>query len=1028
MSWQTSLRKAKKTAPEAVFEFSRPSFALADVDWSRLVTVDFETFFDTDYTLKKMSTSEYIRDPRFKAQMVGIKIGNKATKWYGAKKVKAALQAINWATHSVLCHNTQFDGFILSHHYGIKPAYYYDTLSMARGLHSNEIDAGLDDVAKFYGGEGKIDGVLERTMGVRDWSPALEKDVGVYCVQDVDETYRIFTLMHKKFPRDEMALVHMTARMFCDPVLRVDIPRVEKELVREVDERRALFYGLIDPKPYYEDKSVLKTGAERALVGEERDMLIFKRLLGSNTRMVKFLADVGVEAPTKVSPAWMKLKTKAEREAAIDKKYTYAFAKDDRKFVDLPEDIDLWRGDLNPDKRKDMEKILAKQDYLKRLVQARLLTKSTTNMTRAERFLKAGANGMPLPVGYAYYRAHCLPGTAEVLTRNGWQALAVWEGGDIAQWAPDGTVAFDGATPNKFVTDEPMVNVQSHYHKGSYTLGHTVPGFTSHGTFVPRKAGDAMRVRFDLPVCGALDGDNNITVLQAQIAAMVQADGNVRRDVSHGLCVRFGFTKLRKIERCRALLSAADIPFNEVVESNGAHRIRVGAAHFETMTYLLDEFKQFSPALLNAPIEVKQAFLTELALWDGYAEPQPKGFNYTSTNKANAEFVQTMAHLCGRSAHISKRDRQADGWADSFNVYVRSDTKTRSLPDHYTLSHPLNEVFCPTTKTGYFLVRQEGCIVVTGNTGRWGGNNKMNMQNLTRGGELRLSILAAAGHHICVVDSGQIEARMNAWLWDQTDLLDAFKRSGEYQTHQLTLPKEKRKVARGLDRDAYCLFASEVYQREITTEEKIERFVGKTCVLGLGYQMGAAKLQITLAKGTQGPAVFLTLEECQRIVTTYRTKNYKIKEGWNKCNEIIEQMALGVPGAWKCISWEQDTLWLPNGMSLKYPDLRKGVNEENGWDEWTYAVKDSRAKIYGGLLCENIIQALSRIVIGMQMLEIDKSYRIVMTTHDEAVAHPKKAQADKCYALMYKVFTTPPAWCASIPLAAEGGHDVNYSK
>ena len=719
MSWQSSLRKAKKTSVAEVFEFSRPSFPLADVDWARVVTLDFETYYDADYTLKKLSTSEYIRDPRFKAQMVGIKIGNKPTKWYGAKKIKAALNAINWGTHAVLCHNVQFDGFILSHHYGIKPHFYYDTLSMARGLHSNEIDAGLDDVAKFYGGQGKIEGVLETTMGVRDWSPALEKSVGVYCVQDVDETYRIFNLMHKKFPRDEMNLVHMTARMFCDPVLRVDIPRVEKELVREIDERRALFYGLIDPKPYYDDKTVLKTGAERALQGEERDMLIFKRLLGSNPRMVKFLEDAGAPVPMKISPAWMKLKTKAEREENIDKKYTYAFAKDDRKFVDMPEDIDLWRGNLNPDKKSDMEKILKKQDYLQRLVKARLLTKSTTNMTRAERFLKAGANGMPLPVGYAYYRAH---------------------------------------------------------------------------------------------------------------------------------------------------------------------------------------------------------------------------------------------------------------------------------------------------------------------TGRWGGNNKMNMQNLTRGGELRLSILAAAGHHICVADSGQIEARMNAWLWDQTDLLDAFKRSSEYEDAQLKLPKEKRKVARGLDRDAYCLFASDVYQKEITKDDFIERFVGKTCVLGLGYQMGAAKLQITLAKGTTGPAVFLTLEDCQRIVTTYRTKNYKIKEGWAKCGQIIEDMALGIPGAWKCISWEKDTLWLPNGMSLKYPDLRKGVNDETGWDEWTYAVKDSRAKIYGGLLCENIIQALSRIVIGLQMLDIDKAFRIVMTTHDEAVAHPKKREADKCYALMHKVMTTPPGWCASIPLAAEGGHDVNYSK
>lgn len=1029
MSWQTSLRKAKKTAPEAVFEFSRPTFALADVDWSRLVTVDFETYFDTDYTLKKMSTSEYIRDPRFKAQMVGIKIGNKATKWYGAKKVKAALQAINWATHSVLCHNVQFDGFILSHHYGIKPAYYYDTLSMARGLHSNEIDAGLDDVAKFYGGEGKIDGVLERTMGVRDWSPALEKDVGVYCVQDVDETYRIFTLMHKKFPRDEMALVHMTARMFCDPVLRVDIPRVEKELVREIDERRALFYGLIDPKPYYDDKTVLKTGAERALVGEERDMLIFKRLLGSNTRMVKFLEDAGAPVPMKVSPAWMKLKTKAEREAAIDKKFTYAFAKDDRKFVDMPEDIDLWRGDLNPDKRKDMEKILAKQDYLKRLVQARLLTKSTTNMTRAERFLKAGANGMPLPVGYAYYRAHCLTGDAEVLTLGGWSRLDEWQGGAIAQWSDGGGMSFKRATPNIFEIDENIVEARARYHSANYTLGHTIPAYTSTGKFKPRKAGVAAGSRFELPLCGRLDGEASITSLDAQIAVMVQADGNIRTDVSQGRCVRFGFKKARKITRCVQLLEAACVPYIRSEEPNGVVRIKIGAVDMHLVLKLLDPAtKTFLPYLLNAPLATKLAFIDEVSLWDSNIEPHRKGFTFVSTNRYNAEFVQTMAHLSGHSAHFATKGERPHGWSDAYAVCIRKDQTTRSMPESYSFRRHTGKVYCPTTETGFFLMRQHGKIVVTGNTGRWGGNNKMNMQNLTRGGELRLSILAAAAHHICVVDSGQIEARMNAWLWDQTDLLDAFKRSSEYEARQLALPKDKRKTARGLDRDAYCLFASEVYQREITKDDFIERFVGKTCVLGLGYQMGAAKLQITLAKGTTGPAVFLTLEECQRIVTTYRTKNYKIKEGWAKCSEIIEQMALGIPGAWKCISWEQDTLWLPNGMSLKYPDLRKGVNEENGWEEWTYAVKDTRAKIYGGLLCENIVQALSRIVIGLQMLEIDKSYRIVMTTHDEAVAHPKKTQADKCYALMHKVFTTPPAWCASIPLAAEGGHDVNYSK
>lgn len=718
MSWKSALKKSVLSSALAkTYEFMRPQFPLADVDWSRLVTLDFETYYDDEYTLKKMSTSEYVRDPRFKAQMVGIKIGNKPTKWYGAKKIKAALQVINWGTHSLLCHNTQFDGLILSHHYKIVPAYYYDSLSMARGLHSNEIGAGLDEVAKFYGGAGKIEGVLELTKGVLNWPADLEREVGGYCAQDVDETFRIFKAMHAKFPADEMALVHMTIRMFCDPVLRVDVERARKELERELKERRELFYSLFDPKPYYDDKTVLKSKTERAMVGEERDMLVFKRILGSNERFADMLRALGAEPPLKVSPAWMK-RDKETREKTLDEKYTYAFAKDDRKFVDLPEDIDQWRGKLNPDKPADMKKILAIQDQLKRLVKARLMVKSTSNMTRAERFITMGETGLLL-VAYAYYRAH---------------------------------------------------------------------------------------------------------------------------------------------------------------------------------------------------------------------------------------------------------------------------------------------------------------------TGRWGGNNKMNLQNLTRGGELRKCILAALSHVVCSVDSGQIEARMNAWLWGQTDLLEAFEIATRYETEQNKLPKEERKVARGNDRDAYCKFGDKVFGREITKDDFIERFVSKTCVLGLGFQMGAAKLQMTLAKGANGgPPVFFTLEECQRIVTTYRVHNNKIREGWDKCNKIIEDMALGVQGAWKCISWEKDTLWLPNGMSLKYPDLKRTINEDNGWEEWSYAVGETRAKIYGGLLCENIVQALARIVIGLQMIEIDKKYRVVMVTHDEIVAHPKKREADKCFDFMYRTMITPPSWCSDIPLAAEGGYDICYS-
>lgn len=709
MSWKSAL--AKSTKP--VVQFARPQFNPHSVDWAKLVTVDFETYFDSDYTLRKLSTSEYVRDPRFKIQMVGIKIGRRPVKIYDGKKGVAALKAIDWKTHSLLCHHTQFDGFIMSHHMGIKPHLYYDTLSMARGLHSNEVDGDLDSVAKFYGGAGKVEGFLEKTKGALNWPTPLFKEGSIYCAQDIDECHRIFTEMVPQMPAEEIELIDLIVRMFCDPVLKVNIPRVEAEYARELERREKLLFAAANPADYdiggmyydatFHKKTLLKGPAERALEGSERLMQIAKRLIGNNEFFADQLRKLDIEPPRKISPAWKKMSTE-EKAANLEDKWAYAFAKDDLDFINLPDNFDAWKGTLNPNKKQDVLLIAAKRMRIENLVQARLAVKSTGNITRAERFLEASRDGMRLPVGYAYSRAH---------------------------------------------------------------------------------------------------------------------------------------------------------------------------------------------------------------------------------------------------------------------------------------------------------------------THRLGGSNKMNMQNLTRGGELRQSIEAPDGYEICVSDSGQIEARVNGWLWGQSDLLDAFRAAD-------LNPKGP---------DAYTDFAGQIYHRVITKEDKTERFVGKVCVLGLGFQMGANKLQMTLAKGALGgPPVFFDLQTCNRIVNTYRTKNYKIRDGWAICGDIIIDMAEGRTGAYKCLAWEKGVLWLPNGMSLKYPDLRKSKNEETGWDEWTYQSGDFRSKIYGGLLCENIVQALARIIVMNQMLVINRKYRAVMTTHDEVAALAKKAQAPKCVEFMIATMRTPLKWCLDLPLNAEGGHAPNYSK
>lgn len=312
---------------------------------SEIVTLDFETYFDKEYTLRNstMNTSEYIRDPRFKAQCVGMKIGTRKTKWYGPGQVAEAIHAIDWSCHDLLAHHVMFDGLILRHHFGVVPRRYLDTLSMARALHSNRIGASLDAVASFYGVGNKIPNVLDQTKGIRDLPEDVLAPLGEYCAMDVELTFKIFREMLKVFPKTELELIDITCRMFCDPVLRVDIERVKAELDREMAQKEEL---------------ILATGRS-------------PKELGSASTFASFLEQLGVKPPTKIS------KTTG--------KPAYAFAQTDREFMALQTHPEPAVADL---------------------VKARLAVKSSIGETRARRFLEAGRDDMALPIGLNYCGAH----------------------------------------------------------------------------------------------------------------------------------------------------------------------------------------------------------------------------------------------------------------------------------------------------------------------------------------------------------------------------------------------------------------------------------------------------------------------------------------------------------------------------------------------------------------------------------------------------------------------------------------------
>lgn len=308
-------------------------------------------------------------------------------------------------------------------------------------------------------------------------------------------------------------------------------------------------------------------------------------------------------------------------------------------------------------------------------------------------------------------------------------------------------------------------------------------------------------------------------------------------------------------------------------------------------------------------------------------------------------------------------------------------------------------------------------------TGRLSGGDKMNLQNLPRGGALRSSLCAPDGKVLVACDSSQIEARVVAWLAGQSDLLEAF--------------------AEG--RDVYSEFASAVYQRKVSKSDKLERFVGKTCILGLGYGMGAVKFRDTLALGMGGIKVEVDEVEAKRIVKLYREKNARIAMLWTRCASALNSVAGGVefpiaPKVLHKLVTTKDGIRLPNGLLIRYPAL-----QEVGTDGYVYA-SDQRmfrealkarvlnqpvdankmTRIYGGKVVENIVQAVARIVVTDQMVEISKRYKVVLQVHDEVVIACDEDEAEEAKAFVVGVMSTPPAWAESLPVACEADVGKTY--
>lgn len=297
-------------------------------------------------------------------------------------------------------------------------------------------------------------------------------------------------------------------------------------------------------------------------------------------------------------------------------------------------------------------------------------------------------------------------------------------------------------------------------------------------------------------------------------------------------------------------------------------------------------------------------------------------------------------------------------------------------------------------------------------TGRWAGFDKVNFQNLPSRDKkkkaLKNAVVAPDGHIVINCDSSQIEARILVWLAGQDDVVEQF-RKGE---------------------DVYSIFASDVYGRPVSKADPVERFVGKTCILGLGYGTGALKLQHTLK--TTPPGAVVDEEEAKRIVGVYRDKNHAVIDLWREGDEAIKTMAdwgNSKPfyyGQHHCLIIEKQGVRLPNGLYIRYPGLKYDTSEAKG--KYVYFSRKGPVSLWGGTLVENVVQALARIVVGQQMLQIRSRYPVKLTVHDAAVVVVPEAEKDEALAYIVERMSEPPAWARGLPVSCEAKFAQSYGE
>lgn len=635
---------------------------------------------------------------------------------------------------------------------------------------------------------------------------------------------------------------------------------------------------------------------------------------------------------------------------------------------------------------------------------------------------------------------YCLTGDHEVLSENGWIRLDEWNGGRIACWNPIGEkISFQESKPLSFLykgimyeyTDKRISQVSTPEHK----------------MYVKKRYGGEWQIdtvenmakyRPSIPFTGYRQTNPGMEHNYLRVLVMVQADGHFTNEGN----IRLIFSKERKVARCKELLRVADIMYSLKVYheyDKMRYQFTIYSRHVP-MWLRMFQNKTFGPWLLDESADV---FFNELVYWDGYRSAK-NSIQYTTCNKKNADITQAFAHLSGRTAQmkIKTRKDKHPNWNDAYILDIWLTPKNC----HEIKSKPIlnsfdGNVYCAETPTGFFIVRRNGRVWITGNSGRL-----IQVQNLPQNhlpdlkqarslvksrnftaldllydsipnvlSELiRTAFIPRYGSRFIVADFSAIEARVIAWLAGESWRMDVFAGGG----------------------DIYCASASKMFNVSVEKNgiNGHLRQKGKIAELALGYggSVGALKAMGAIQMG-------LVEDELQPLVNAWRNSNPNITSLWWGIDYAVKtviktKQPVEIYGIW--IFYQSGILFikLPSGRELAYVKPLIGENRFGG-ESVTYegvggTKKWERIESYGAKFVENIVQAISRDILAEAMLRLAvHGFQIVMHVHDEVVEVVIEAP-DKISFVeeVCRIMSETPAWAKGLILNADGYECELYKK